>query len=216
MDIAITRSVVDASGDRIGLPAQTIHYRLSRVKTGGGWHTTLSLGVPDGTSREQTARNPFFGGRVEFDHNGRFAMFDNTGREVPIPAAMATVVPRFGDFAESLQIISLAADSRQSRVDEVEAKYGRPTGRVRGLAQYLRRSGEDVEELLVDVALAVPVELNVMRGDALKGRLVFDYAEQPGRGVVRRGTRSEAVLNDDGDRAVTTTAFANLVVERER
>jgi hypothetical protein len=218
MDIAVTRSVVDVNGERIGPPAQIIRYQMIRVKTDGGWHTTMTLGAPDGASRDQRAKNPFFGGRVEFDHDGGFAMFDNTGREVPVPAGMAAVVPRLGggDWTESLQVVSTAANSRKARREEVEAKYGRPAGKVRGHTQYLRRTGEDVEELLYDAALGIPVELNVMRGDVLKARIAFDYVEQHGRGLVRRGIRSEAVLNDDGDRAVTTTAFANVVVEREK
>lgn len=217
MDIAITRSIVDANGERIGLPAQTIRYRLSRVKTDTGWLTTMTLGAPDDRSRDQIAGNPFFGGRVEVDPTGKFALFDNTGREVAVPAGMAAAVPLFGgDWSASLQVMSTEAASRKARVEEVEAEYGRPVGQVRGFSQYLRRSGENVEELLYDPALGIPVELNVMRGNALQGHMAFDYVEWQGRGLVRRGIRSEAVLNDDGHRAVTITAFANVVGDREK
>jgi hypothetical protein len=215
MDITVTRYVVDASGERIGLPAQTIRYRLSRLKTGSGWHTTMTLGAPEGMSGDEISRNPFFGGHVEFDESGGFSLFDNAGRAVPIPAAMRLAAfPAFsGDWSASLDGVSTAPTRRRARLAEVEANYGQPAGRVRGLTQYLRRAGDDLEELLFDEARAIPVELNVMRGDVLYAHVAFDYVER-GRGLLRRRIQSETVVNDEGHRAITATEFSPVAGER--
>jgi hypothetical protein len=214
MDIAVTRSVVNADGEPLGPPAQTIRYRLWRVKTADGWETTMTLGAPNGTSREEIARNPFFGGRVEIDASGVLALFDNAGRAIPIPDAMRiAAIPAFsGDWSAALDGVSTAARSRRARIEEVEAKYGHRAGNVRGLAQYLRRAGEDIEELLFDEVRAVPVELNVVRGDVLHAHVAFDYVER-GRGLLRRRIQSETIVNDEGHRAITATEFSPVAGE---
>jgi hypothetical protein len=162
--------------------------------------------------------NRFLGGRVEVDEGGRFTMFDKDGHEVDVPTALRPVVaPEMsGEWSHWMQSAAERRQTRDRRLAEVEAMYGRSLSSERGLARFVRRTGDGVEELLWDTANGVPVELNVVQGGALKGRITFSYAEQPDRGLVRRGIRAETIVNEQGHRAVTLTEFTNIVVGQER
>jgi hypothetical protein len=215
MDIVVTRYLVDASGQHSGPPAQTVRYRIARIQTNQGWHTIMTLGAPDAASPEAQARNPFLGGRLEIDHAGAFTMFDNQGREIRLPDRPGSLATTLTDrWSESLEHIDTSPATRRARVQEVEAKYGRPAGRIRGLNQYLRKAGDDVEELLFDDVRSVPVELNIMRHDVLHGHVAFEYAGAPGGRLHRRRTRSEARVTNDGHRMVTVAEFSNIAGER--
>ncbi len=218
MDIAVTRYLVDANGKRMGPDAEAIRYRLARQKTSRGWRTTMTMGVPSAAPLAGGPVNRFLGGRVDVDEAGRFTMFDKDGHEVDVPAAMRPVVaPEItGEWSQWVQSAAERRAQRDERLAEIEAMYGKPSASVGGLSRFVRRTGDDVEELLWDAANALPVELNVARGGALKGRITFDYAEQPGRGLVRRGIRSETIVNEQGHRAITLTEFSNVVSGQER
>jgi hypothetical protein len=214
MDIVINRWVVDAEGQPIGPRVGALRYHLERVKTDKGWRTNLVL---DDAGRQQAGPpNPFLGGRIEFDEIGRFGMFDKDGHEVAIPPRLQPGVGlTFDDEWSAWPTAGNAETRRRTRVAEVEARYGRSTGKLRGLSRYVKQTGEDLEELLVDANSGLPVELNVVQAGVLRGQVTFDYTEQPGRGLVRRAMRSETRLNDQGDRAVTTTEFTNVSFGQE-
>lgn len=218
MDVVVTRHVEDANGKRIGLAAETVRYRVMRIKTSTGWRTVMTIGAPDGASREAMARNPFFGGRVEIDEAGTLAMFDNAGTRIALPSKLRVPSADLlrGEWSQSLDGFYASPQQRKVRMADVERRYGGARGTVRGLAQYIRRNGESMEELLVDGRFGVPRELNVMQRERLTGRMLFDYVERPGRGIVRRGVRAEALVNDQGDRAVTTTEFSSVATTQER
>jgi hypothetical protein len=214
MDMVINRWVVDAKGQPIGPRVDALRYHLERVKTDNGWRTTLVLGVSN--SQQSGPPNPFLGGRIEFDEMGRFGMFDKDGQEVAIPPRLRPSVGlKFDDDWSGVLAGSSTDTARRARVAQVEARYGRSTGKVRGLSRYVKQTGEDVEELLMDASSGLPVEINVVQAGLLRGQVTFDYAEQPGRGLMRRAMRSETMLNDQGDRAVTTTEFTNVSFAQE-
>ena len=215
MDIVINRWVVDAKGQPVGPRVGALRYHLERVKTDKGWRTTLVL---DDAGRQHAGPpNPFLGGRIEFDEMGRFGMFDKDGREVAIPTGLQPGVGLAFDGEWSAWPTAGSVETiRKTRVAEVEARYGRSTGKLRGLSRYVKETAEDLEELLVDANSGLPVELNLVQAGVLRGQVTFDYAELPGRGLVRRAMRSETRLNDQVDRAVTTTEFTNVSFEQEK
>ena len=217
IDITVTRYVVDARGERIGAPSQTVRYHLSRIRTDAGSTTTMTVAAPEGATAQEVARNPMFGGRVEFDSTGQLTMFDGQGRPLSLPAGVRIpALPLMTeDWSQALDGLSTDDDSRRARLKELELKYGKPASSVRGLAQYLRRTGRESEELLVDQASGVAVELNMMEGDQLKGRLGFEYAEEPDRRIRRRATRSEFTINEEGHRAITIAEFSRVRIEEE-
>ncbi len=139
MDMVINRWVVDAEGQQIGPPANALRCHLERVKTDKGWRTTVVLGVPGVPSPQQPIfANPFEGGRVEFDEMGTFSMFDKDGHAISVPSGLQ---PAGGLTFDTDWSGSLAASNsetaRQARLAQVEARYGRSTGKVRGLSRYV-------------------------------------------------------------------------------
>jgi hypothetical protein len=216
MDIMVTRYTVDANGERMGAPMQTIRYELSRVLTESGWKTTMTLGAPHGASSAEIARNPFFGGRVELDASGAFVLFDNEGRPVPVPAMMRALPVMSDDWSASIDGISITATSRADRLKEVEAKYGPPAGRILGRSQYLRRNGNQLEELLLDESTGVPMEINVAEDNELKGHVAFEYATVPGGRLRRKAMRSEFIVSEKGDRAITLSEFSSVRIVEEK
>ena len=215
MDLVISRWVVDAKGQHIGPPVDPLRCHLERVKTGKGWRTTIVLGVSN--AQQPAPTNPFHGSRIEFDETGAFAMFDKDGQEVAVPTRLKPVGGLKFDADWSSELTASNTETaRKARVAEVEARYGRSTGKVRGLSRYVRQTAEELEELLVDTNSGLPAEFNVVHAGVLKGQVTFDYAEQPGRGHVRRAMRSETTLNEQGHRAVTTTEFTNVAIEQEK
>ena len=185
MDMVVTRWVVDAKGQHIGPPADALRYHLARVKTDTGWRTTLVVGAPGGEQR--AAADPFAGGRIEFDENGGFAMFDKDGREVAIPSALRPPVGLTFDGDLSGWAADASKESaRRARVSQAEARYGPSTGKVRGLSRYVKQTGDNLEELLLDVTSGLPVQHNVVKAGVLRGQITFDYSEHPGRAVTRR------------------------------
>jgi hypothetical protein len=214
MDMVINRWVVDAKGQPIGPRADALRYHVERIKTDKGWRTTVVLPVSNG--QQSAPPNPFVGGRIEFDESGAFGMFDKDGHEVAIPSRLrsASGLNFDGDWSGWLTGGS-PESARRARVAQVEARYGRSKGKLRGLSRYVKQTGESLEELLVDATSGLPVEVNVVQAGLLRGQVTFNYVQQPGRGIVRREMRSETRLNERGDRAVTTTEFTNVVVEQE-
>jgi hypothetical protein len=109
------------------------------------------------------------------------------------------------------------SSGRAARRAAIERQHGTAVGRVGGLDRFLSARGADTEETLVDPVSAVPVEVNVVRGDRLLSHTVFSYAPGPSGSVVRRAIHTERLVSEDtGDRAVLDIEFANVRVERRR
>jgi hypothetical protein len=215
MDMVVTRWVVDAKGQPIGPPADVLRYHLARIRTDKGWRTTLIVNAAKEEPRAAT--DPFGAGRLEFDENGGFALFDKDGREVAIPRALRPPVGlTFDGDLSGWAPDGSKETARSTRVSQAEARYGASTGKVRGFPRYIKQTDDTLEELLLDATSGLPVQHSVVKAGVLRGQVTFDYSEQPGRGLIRRAMRSETMLNDEGHRAVTTTEFTNVVIEHEK
>jgi hypothetical protein len=82
------------------------------------------------------------------------------------------------------------------------------------LARYLRTEGEVTEEVLADPGWGVPVEVSVLRRDAMQGHVTIEYETAPGGRLQRRRLSSEQVIDErTGRRAVLSVEFANIRVQ---
>lgn len=183
--------------------------------------------------------NPFLVTRLEYDDEsgGEPRLYDRAGRRVRLPGAverralgLAARLRRttwdVDEVAASVPILSGAggapslasglvatANRRQGRRQQLEARYGAPVGRLRGLDRFVVRRGEMTEEILVSPAANLPVELNTVRGGVLLSRVQLEYQPTSSGDMVRRAMRIEHLVDPSvGTRLATDVDVANLTV----
>lgn len=103
--------------------------------------------------------------------------------------------------------------ARGARREAITQRLGTAVGRVRGLDQHVVRSGDELQETLVDPDAAVPVEVSVTRDGATVERIRHEYAGLAGGGLLRRAVRSERLLPGGADRLVVEVEFSGLRVD---
>jgi hypothetical protein len=180
--------------------------------------------------------NPFFVTRLEYDEGsgGEPAFYDAAGRRVTVatdaqrrqlglPASqrktnwdvnvLAGRVMRMSPPAQALTaglVTDSSTSERDKRRQRLEQRYGRSSGRVRGLDRFVVSVPDETEEVLVAPDTALPVEINATQRGALVAHLQFTY-DRTSTGFVRRLLRSEQAVGDAaGSRAVTEIELANL------
>ena len=234
------RVSTDPRADRTTVPPVT--WRLDRQLRSGRWLTTLSFrdGARP-TARAAGGLlpldNPFVVSRLEFDDDEpEPRMFDRWGRRVALPTDAerrrlgvtpeqrgAGWDPRIWARAEGRPAgrlpglgaghVLAEAGARDRRRGELQRRFGRAVGRVRGLDRFVTVDGRDTHEVLVSPDAALPVELNTVRDDALVARAALRYDPVAAVGHLRRYLRTEQRLTDRSeDRVVTEFELANVAM----
>jgi hypothetical protein len=216
---------------------------LERRQDAGGWKTSLGLTdidrptVHSGRGLVQLD-HPFLVARMEFDdEGGEPRMYDATGRRVQMAGERerkmlglasslrnrtwdadvlgSRTPPGRPDSGSRRLTAGLTAEAggRDNRRQQLEQRYGRPTGRVGRLDRFASAAGGTTEEVLVDPDAELPVEVNIVEDGALMSRVQVSYESNSTVGFVRRHVRSEQVADRaSGMRMVTDVELANLTV----
>jgi hypothetical protein len=236
-ELSIRQARVDADGRVRPAPATAFSFRLERTRAETGWRTTLTLtgleAGPGGSVPDRHALdNPFLVTRMVYDDGVGLRMYNRRGDRVREPAAndrallggaVDSPVPTAAGLSEATRVLAgeswldtliAAPDRRDARRRKIEARFGRPIGRVGGLDRYATSNGETTTELLVDPDSVVPVEVLTGRAGQLISRTTIRDEAGEGGLLVRRRLRTERALPaPGGDRAVIDVDLRNITPE---
>jgi hypothetical protein len=106
-------------------------------------------------------------------------------------------------------------DRKEARRTNLQRRFGKAVGKLRGMDRYVETSANDTTELLVDRDWSLPLELNIVRGGQLQSRATFFYEAGPGGSRVRRATHVEHVLTK-GVRTALDVELAGVRLEDRR
>ena len=215
VDVALTHRVIEADGTQSMPIATEVAFTLQKLRTGSGaTKIRLTYRTPGPNDRMQGRRHPLEGARVEYDPQAESAtVFDQAGTRAN-PRLSFSSSARLGSFDAWLDALVFKSTDASARRATLEQTYGRPTGRVGRLTRHVRTSGDLSEELLVDSTSGLPVEMNVLRQNALESHVSIDYDVRPDGHLVRRRLRSEQVIDARSTRrSVLSVEFSNVAVE---
>jgi hypothetical protein len=85
-------------------------------------------------------------------------------------------------------------EGKSARRAELQRRFGKAVGNVRGLSRYQQFSGDVTIEVLADDDWGVPMEINILRTGALESHATFEYEAGPNGSLVRRRSRVEHVV----------------------
>ena len=107
---------------------------------------------------------------------------------------------------------------RGSRLNDLTSEYGPAAGKVQGLGRFMRVGDGSLQEVLVDEALVVPIQVNVGRDGALVSRTSYGYAPLGTSGdyLCERITTEELAPGANGTRAIVEMSSIKLRLERRR
>lgn len=241
-DITIRHSRVKADGRPAGGMAPAMRYRWERRLTGAGWKSTMtfesetpvSLQSPGGRKQIE---NPFAIARIEDDEDGTpLRLFNRKGERVHVPSepqlrrqfnrvpgplvanetALANAVrPRTLGREWSETILAMPSKSAARRAS-LERRFGRSAGRVRALDRFISTLDQDTTEVLADPQTALPLEINVVRNQALLSHTTMGYVRGEGGALIRRTLRIERAIPDTGERTATDVEINNVRLEEKR
>jgi hypothetical protein len=242
-DITIRHSRVKADGRPTGGATPAMRYRWERRLTGTGWKSTMtfeneapvSVQSPGG---RRPIENPFAIARIEDDEDGTpLRLFDRKGERIHVPSelqlrrqfnrvpgplvanetAVANAVrPRtFGrEWSEAILAMPSKAAARR---EALERRFGRAAGRVRALDRFVSTHDQETTEVLADPQSALPLEINVVRSQALVSHTTMGYVRGEGGSLIRRSLRIERAIPDTaGERTATDVEINNVRLEEER
>lgn len=164
-------------------------------------------------------RTPLDAARVEYDLASQSTTVFDEGGNRPNPrlsiAPSALAPPAgLGSFDSWFQSLVFKDADLPNRRQALERSHGRPAGRVGKLSRYVQPRGEFSEELLVDPASALPVEVNLTKQDALEAHTTIEYGTATKGQMVRRHLRTEQRLDGrSGRRSVVSVDFSNVAAE---
>lgn len=214
VDVSITHAVLDDQSNPVLPGSKPTVFTLARARRGAGWQTTVTYRRQTGAPTRASA-HPLDGARVEFDEaSGTTRVYDSAGELNPFLSNDSTGGPPAtntpGDWLEGLVA---DADGRAARSRDLQQKYGKAVGRVRGLDRFLSTRDDTLEEVLADPRSALPLEINSVRDGVLEHHLVLDYDRRPDGAWVRRRMRTEHLLpGGSGHRSQMTVEFTNVSV----
>lgn len=242
VEITLQSRTVTADGADKGVRSRPLRYRWERSRAGGRWENAIvwlaglepTVGPSDAPL---TLPNPFVPARIEMaDDGSRLRLFDRDGRPMPSPfssARRAIETDWLPELPElhlpeaagsggasghagsqrglgSLVAARVEADERRTGL---HARLGPPVGRVGNLDRYLDLQGDVTIEVLVEPALAVPVEINTVREGVLVSRTVREFDVETDY-LTTRSIRTEQLLaGPTGDRSITEVWFDEPVFE---
>jgi hypothetical protein len=242
-DITIRHSRVKADGRPAGGATPAMRYRWERRLTGAGWKSTMTfenetpVSLQSQGGRKQI-ENPFAIARIEDDEDGTpLRLFDRAGERVHVPSelqlrrqfnrvpgplvandtALANAVrPRtFGrEWTETILATPSKAAARRTAL---ERRFGRPAGMVRALDRFVSTHDQDTTEVLADPQSALPLEINVVRNQALLSHATMGYVRGEGGALIRQSLRIERAIPDAaGERTATDVEINNVRLEEKR
>jgi hypothetical protein len=106
-------------------------------------------------------------------------------------------------------------DRKDARRTNLQRRFGKPLGRLRGMDRYVETSANHTTELLVDSDWSLPLELNVVRDGQLQSHASFSYEAGSGGSLVRRASHVEHLL-PKGVRTALDVELANVRLEDRR
>jgi hypothetical protein len=242
-DITIRHSRVKPDGLPAGGATPAVRYRWERRLTGAGWKSTMTfeteapVSVQSPGGRKQI-ENPFAVARIEDDEDGTpLRLFDRKGERLRVPSepqlrrqfnrapgpllanetALANAVrPRtFGrEWSEAILAIPSKAGARRAAL---ERRFGRAAGRVRALDRFVSTRDQETTEVLADPQSALPLEINVVRTQALVSHTTMGYVRGEGGTLIRRSLHIERAIPDTaGERTATDVEINNVRLEEKR
>jgi hypothetical protein len=229
-DVTISQMHVGGDGQRLPGAAPKAKYRIEQ-RPGPNALIRLTLVEIEGVTAESAAGpvsldNAFLAVRMDLDPKGGLRLYNRRGerlREVtaadrrlfghanpprgttPPDARVMTV------RAQTSNLLVTAGGSGERRTN-LERRFGKPVERVRGLDRYVAARKGDIDEVLVDPATALPVELNTVRKGTLASRVQMTHEPKGNGTFVRRWFRAERALPDAARRVVTTIDVSNVQV----
>ncbi|HUU33918.1 MAG TPA: hypothetical protein VMW48_07620, partial [Vicinamibacterales bacterium] len=184
-----------------------------RIEQFAGGRTRMAMLPSTAGPRVGPLADPYAGMVVEFDPAGSsLRLLGPNGQPLPgapaLPAALAPLeLSQGGDG-----FVSQVRDSEKRRGD-LGRHFGRRAGSVRRLERYLDTRGARWQEVLVEPATALPVEVNVVQDGRLDEHHEFTYYESAPGHLVRTRTRSESRVPGTTDqRLVAVTTLAKVIV----
>ena len=240
-DMAIRHAVLDATGGETRW-APPRAFRITHARKSGRWSVSLTAmsvqtAVVFGVAGSRELDNPFAVHRIEYDEDdASVRMFNVRGQRIAIPPAATNALPS-SDASRQLRDEVLAqvqqaanapltkntaftgliaaAEDAPGRRRGLEQELGAAVGRVRGLDRFLATRGDSMEEVLVDAATAVPVEINTSTRGELVRHAVLEYAPIEGA-VYRRLSRSQRTMPGQSDkRFVTEIELSNVELTKD-
>jgi hypothetical protein len=248
VDVSIRRLRLDGDGRRSGPAEPDLTYRWERQQKGVGWSTTMTV-LPGAAPVVESIDGPRAlkpmdraVARIEDDEDGTpLRFYDARGRKIDVPSFEDLRKRSAGEpsFARELEALgSIASASRppspgrewvdalvvpkarkDARKRSIEGKFGRARGEVRGLDQFLTAGPDGQQELLVERAFQVPVEINVMKDGTLVSHTRIAYEPGADDVLIRRSVRIEEMTPGGADgkpgRTVSEIQFTNLRLEKK-
>jgi hypothetical protein len=238
VDFTVQTTRTNEQGDRVVPDRPPFAYRLERTRFRDNWQTTMTvlasatLPAPDGT------RHPREIVRVVDDGDGTpLRMFTRAGDQVDRDAMMDTL-NRAWPFSENQPATATAIAQpllrrppvsrdwvdgivvrhgrEAARLQAIQRRMGGSRGQVRGLLQFVQNRDNELDELLVDPAAMVPVEMNHVSSGALASHVQFEYAPSLDGTLRRHHIRAERVDPGSRWRVVTNIRLANHRFEKRR
>lgn len=217
VDIVLTHRVIEADGTPAPAISTESAFTLQKLRTKAG-ASKIRLTYRGATPRPTSphAKTPLDEARVEYDVATRSTrIFDEGGGRANPRLSIGPSAPvSLGSFDSWLQSLVFKSADSSSRRLALERTHGKPAGRVGRLTRYVQPRGEEAEELLVDPASALPVEVNVMKQGRLEAHTTIDYGSPATGQLVRRRLHTEQLIEGgSGRRSVLSVDFSNVSVE---
>lgn len=239
LDLAIRNAHVDAAGADIAGTVTTSALHVEQVRVGDRWRTEVRSAphsyAYDSLTGSRTGETPSL--RFVDEGDGTpIRAFDASDREIQFPAirerfqVMEVGSRLSGEEHRGRQVAGGAQppaplqplvevlfsphSAREARASALRLRYGDARGAVAGRERFVLSGPDGVNEVLVDPAIALPVEVNRTRNGKLVSRKVITYEPQDG-GVVPRRMVLERVRDDEPERRhVTAFELRNVRFER--
>jgi hypothetical protein len=209
VDVEIVQRVIDADGSEPWPAPPPTAFTLQKLRTpNGSTKVVLTYRAANAAGRTPAMSHPLDGARVEYESSGALSVFDRGGTRrnprLSTEASGASMGPEWLD-----QLVLTAAGTPARRL-EVERAYGRAVADAGRLRRYRQTRDGVTEDVLVDPAWGVPVEVTRTRQDGFDGRVTFEYGPTPSGNLVRRAVRSERVIDTRGRRAIVAMQLSNV------
>jgi hypothetical protein len=238
-DLALTHHRLRGDGREAGPSAPAISFHIERLRRPAGWTTTMTLKDaerPEVLTRAGGLRhldNPFLITRMEADDgSAEVRLYDRSGKLVQpfanpalkrlglmpdglLPGPALDSDHRPGTPPDWIAALVATREDRASRRAVLQRRFGASAGTVNGRDRYLLDSGNERQEVLVDSAADVPIEINVAREGSLVSHTVVTYAPYAGDVLARRAIHREDALAGSDERLVTDVELTGLSLELE-
>lgn len=218
-DVVVERATVDRDGAVVARMPK-VRYRVTERLGARGATTEIAFQDTPPFPGRGPLQDPSAGFRVLLNEWDGITVVDPTGKVVPVsgaqaagdgtaPTADVAAVPQGAQRAASGAGLGLER-SGAARRQALVARFGSPVGRVGDRERFVRSEADTFEEVLVDPATFLPMEINTLRAGRLVQRSSLSYGTLPDGRFYCASQRDEALADPDdeaGLRSVTTTTY---------